>query len=250
MRGARLAVVAALLLAIGCSGSGDPTRPLVQRGVSYGPGLALDVYRPVRAIAPLPTIVLVHGGAFSAGSRADMADFAEALVGRGFAAVTIDYHLRPGGPWFPAHSLTAPGLVAAAATARADGLAAVRWLQANAAPYRIDPERIGVLGYSAGAITAIEMATHPPPRLWLVVSVEGAAIDQRALARSHPPMLLVHGNEDVVIPLRLAQATCAAAGRTGGCALERIDGMGHDYSARFRDVVGFVNAFLDRNQRA
>src|SRR5947207_319348 len=53
-----------------------------------------------------------------------------------------------------ATSGVAPDCYAAAVAAIHDAQAAVRWLRANAAQYRIDPNRIGVGGESAGAITA------------------------------------------------------------------------------------------------
>src|SRR6476661_6280377 len=111
-----VALVSALALAVtgACAGKDDPTRPPVQAGIEYRSGLHLDLYRPVRGIAPLRAVVLVHGGGFNSGDRADLAGLAEALAYRGYLTVSIDYRLSEGA-WFPAQELTDPGLAAAAA---------------------------------------------------------------------------------------------------------------------------------------
>jgi len=242
-----VAVVVSLVIAVtaACAGKNDPTRPPVETGIEYSPGLKLDLYRPIRGIAPLRAVVLVHGGGFTEGSRADLAGLAESLAYHGYVTASIDYRLSQGS-WFPAQDLTDPGLAAAAALARQDADAAVEWLRSNAKTYRVDPERIAIAGYSAGAITAIEVATHPPPAVWAGVSISGAAIDTPALAHPHPPLFLVHGDADDVIPSALADATCAAASDSGPCTVYHVDEVGHDVlsSNRFQDVVGQIDDFL------
>jgi dienelactone hydrolase len=247
MIGRRLAYAgAALVLAVtACAGKNDPTRPPVQAGIEYAPGLHLDLYRPVRGIAPLPAIVLVHGGGFNRGSRTDLAGLAESLAYHGYVTVSIDYRLSDG-TWFPAQALTDPGLAAAAARARQDAATAVEWLRSRAALYRVNPDRIAVAGFSAGAITAIEVATHAPPAVLAAVSIAGAAVDTAALAAPHPPLFLVNGDLDDVIPASLADATCLAAIAAGSCQVLHLDQVGHDVlsSPRAQDVVGEIADFL------
>ncbi|MBA3263524.1 MAG: alpha/beta hydrolase fold domain-containing protein [Thermoleophilaceae bacterium] len=48
--------------------------------------------------------------------------------------------------------------------AQHDAQAAVRWLRANAATYRIDPTRIAIGGGSAGAVTSLLVDWHPEDR--------------------------------------------------------------------------------------
>jgi acetyl esterase/lipase len=237
--------VAALLLAAACAGKDDPTRPPALAGISFAPDLQLDLYRPLRATRPMPVIVLLHGGGFVDGARADMAQLAEALAYRGYASAAIDYHLSQGS-WFPTQELTDPGLMAAAALARQDAATAVDWLRANAGTYRLDPGRVAVAGYSAGGITALELATHPPPAVWAAASISGAAIDMTAAAAPHPPLLLVHGELDDVVPQTLADTTCQAAVAGGECEVHPVEGIGHDImtSVKFQDVVGAIDTFL------
>ena len=96
--------------------------------------LAADVYRP-QGPGPFPAMLVVHGGAWRMGARADLAAIAEALAQHGYTAVAIDYRLAPAHK-FPAQIY--------------DCQAAVRWIRSHAVQLKIDPARIGGFGYSAG----------------------------------------------------------------------------------------------------
>ncbi len=110
--------------------------------VSYGEvyadrssgSLKADVYLP-EGDGPFPGVVLVHGGAWYMGSRHNMAWCARRLARVGFTAVSISYRLAPEHK-FPAQL--------------EDCKSAVRWMRANAERLKMDPERIGGFGYSAG----------------------------------------------------------------------------------------------------
>ncbi|MEX2187057.1 MAG: alpha/beta hydrolase [Pirellulales bacterium] len=108
------------------------------RGVTYsspgGAALKAEVYTP-KGAGPFPGVLVVHGGAWRTGSRVHMSRAAERLAERGYAAVAIDYRLAPKHP-YPAQI--------------EDCQAAVRWMRSSAKKYRIDTERIGGYGYSAG----------------------------------------------------------------------------------------------------
>ncbi len=110
--------------------------------------LTLDIYLP-DAPAPAkpakenrPVIVWIHGGGWSAGSKANCP--AAVFVPAGFAAVSIDYRLTPLAP-FPAQIH--------------DCKAAVRWVRAHAAEYGFDPDHVGVWGGSAGGHLAALLGT-------------------------------------------------------------------------------------------
>lgn len=110
-----------------------------ETGMEYSnPGethLQLNMARPKSGSGPFPTILCIHGGGFRAGNRESYDGLCIRLAERGFAAVTITYRLAPEHK-FPA--------------AVHDTKAAVRWLRANAGKYKLDPNRIGVTGGSAG----------------------------------------------------------------------------------------------------
>ena len=104
---------------------------------------AMDLYIPEGA-GPFPVVVLVHGGGFFTGDKQAVASSAEYLVTQGIAAASINYRLSSEAT-FPA--------------AIHDCKAAVRFLRANAATYRLDPDRIGSWGESAGANLASMLGT-------------------------------------------------------------------------------------------
>lgn len=114
-----------------------------ESGIEYakpdGQALQLDLARPAEGEGPFPAVVCIHGGGFREGDLSEYGGLISALAERGYVAVTITYRLAPDHP-FPA--------------AVQDCKAAVRWLRANAKKYNIDPERIGVMGGSAGGTLA------------------------------------------------------------------------------------------------
>jgi acetyl esterase/lipase len=96
--------------------------------------LLLDLYLPEKkADAPLPVIVGIHGGGWSAGNKEGAQGVR--LSGRGYAVACIMYRLS-GEAIFPAQI--------------EDCKAAVRWLRAHAKEYNLDASRFGAIGHSAG----------------------------------------------------------------------------------------------------
>lgn len=111
----------------------------VRRGLVYarpgGEALAADAWIP-EGRGPFPAVLLVHGGGWSGGKRADMDSIAKRLARRGFCVLNVDYRLAP------AHRYPA---------ALEDLRAALKWLRAHAGEIKADPARVGAWGYSAGA---------------------------------------------------------------------------------------------------
>jgi acetyl esterase/lipase len=100
-----------------------------------GEAVQLDLARPKSGDGPFPAVICIHGGGFRAGDRYGYDPLCLRLAEKGYVAVTIEYRLAPKHP-FPA--------------AIHDVKAAVRWVRANAKKYHINPDRIGVMGGSAG----------------------------------------------------------------------------------------------------
>jgi acetyl esterase/lipase len=110
--------------------------------MQYADGLMLDFYRPV-ANSPRPCVVVIHGGSWVSGNRLDDGTkrwLNDWLAGLGYAVASIDYRLSPEFQW-PAQ--------------RDDLLAAIGYLRDHAAALGIDPDRLVLLGRSAGG----QMAT-------------------------------------------------------------------------------------------
>jgi len=117
------------------------------RNVAFGPGprQRLDVYAPHRDKddAPAPVAVFFYGGSWDTGRRQDYNWVGQALASRGFVTVVPDYGLYP--------QVRYPGFLE-------DGARAVRWAQDHAAEFGGDPERIVLVGHSAGAYNAAMIA--------------------------------------------------------------------------------------------
>ncbi len=97
----------------------------------------LDLMLPSeRPDAPLPVVVFIHGGAWRGGDKRGAWKRIIPLVESGnYAAVSVAYRLSGEAKW--------PSQIH-------DCKAAVRWIRANAARHRLNPDRIGVWGSSAG----------------------------------------------------------------------------------------------------
>ncbi|HEV3344532.1 MAG TPA: alpha/beta hydrolase fold domain-containing protein [Pirellulales bacterium] len=94
---------------------------------------------------PLPVIVYIHGGAWRGGSKREGIAFLNPSVAGGkYVGATIDYRLSQEAAW--------PAQIH-------DCKAAVRWLRRNAKKYNLDPQRIGVIGASAGGHLAAMLGT-------------------------------------------------------------------------------------------
>ncbi|MGV3484756.1 MAG: alpha/beta hydrolase fold domain-containing protein [Planctomycetaceae bacterium] len=108
--------------------------------------LMCDVYSPP-SLEPgqaVPAVLVIHGGAWSTGSKRMMAGYAMQLAQVGTVAVAINYRLAPGSK-FP--------------TQLDDVRDALIWISDHAAEYSIDTDRIGIFGYSAGGHLACMIAT-------------------------------------------------------------------------------------------
>jgi acetyl esterase/lipase len=105
--------------------------------------LWMDLYRPTRQDAPLPGVIVVHGGSWQSGDRQQLSDLNRYLAARGYLVASIDYRLAPGAT-FPAQ--------------REDVFTAIRYLKDHARQIGMDPDRIVLLGRSAGGQIALSVA--------------------------------------------------------------------------------------------
>jgi acetyl esterase/lipase len=114
-----------------------------------------------------PAIISVHGGRWRAGNRADASSIKVAQWAEfGFFAISIDYRLVGGSP------APAPQL---------DLLCAIRWVHAHANEYNIDPERVYLIGQSAGGQMVSLIATAGEAGFPRVGGWEKARTDVRAV---------------------------------------------------------------------
>lgn len=116
--------------------------------------LYLDVYEPSGDVeVNRPLVVLIHGGAFAAGSKNDpnVEYVCVELAQRGYVVSSIQYRLGVSVP----NQLNFGKAILRAVQ---DAKAAVRYLKDNKATYNIDETRVAVGGFSAGGVTAVHYA--------------------------------------------------------------------------------------------
>ena len=236
-----------------------------------GVKLKADVYQPA-GDGPYPGVLLVHGGAWRAGNKLLATALARRLAGAGYSVMAIDYRLAPEHK-FPAQL--------------EDCQAALAWMVANAGQYKIDVERIGGCGYSAGghlvALMAASAAADDPQagRLRAVVA-GGAPCDFRVMPprsdvlaywlggsraqmpkayetaspRVHvsaddPPMFFYHGQKDRLVPYIGAVAMVASLREAGVPAeFHLVPGAGHVEAYFDAAAVDKGIEFLDRHLKA
>ncbi|MES0874770.1 alpha/beta hydrolase [Sinimarinibacterium thermocellulolyticum] len=285
----RMAVLGLVALSISACGSrhfGQPDTPAppplrtaytIERDLVYTPPdwpqrLLADVYRPEGA-GPHPAVLLIHGGAWKRGDRAQVERLAERIAARGFVVVNITYRL------VPAHIYPAQ---------LHDVQQALRWMRDEGARHGIDPARIATFGYSAGghlaalaghvandaelgdprtrvqAIVAggtpADLTLYPGGRL--VPAFLGGTRDRiperfrEASPAFHvdaedPPVFIYHATLDQLVPLEQAERYKSALDAAGVVnELFLIRGHGH-ISGFFADGAAVEAAlrFLDRHLR-
>jgi acetyl esterase/lipase len=168
----RLTALAAVILTLGPSmANAQPSAPVVTRtdviyGRVEGAALLANIAYP-DGPSLKPAIISVHGGRWRAGNRADASSIKVAQWAEfGYFAMSIDYRLVGGSP------APAPQL---------DLLCAIRWLHAHAEEYRIDPERVYLIGQSAGGQMVSLVATAGEAGFPRVGGWQNARTDVRAV---------------------------------------------------------------------
>lgn len=211
-----------------------------------------DLYSPLKKPEGkrLAAVLVIHGGGFNDGdkARAREINIARNLALNGYLAMSINYKLRR-----MKDQVTWPQSVHDAKTA-------VRWLRKNAEELEIDPERIGVIGCSAGGNLAAMLATTGPadgldpggPYAGFPAAVKCAVDfygavdlinyhDMKMFAKTREeapelyqkgspvsyvdandaPTLIVHGTADETVPLSQSE-TLAAAFKAAGVEHELV----------------------------
>jgi acetyl esterase/lipase len=150
----------------------------------------MDICLPPAEAAPVPAVLMIHGGGWRSGSRSEQANQCAFLARQGVAAFIADYRLATGVP-----GTTWPAQFQ-------DVQLALRWVRAHAAKYGIDPARICAEGESAGAHLALMLGVVPgiangdmrailpaqSPHATCVIAISGPS-DLRDMALVNPPMI-------------------------------------------------------------
>ena len=243
----------------------------VEYATVAGIRLTLDVHVPDGA-GPFPTAILVHGGGWVAGDKAQYINYIfQPLTDAGFAWFSINYRLAPQFK-FPAD---------------ADDVAtAIRFIKANAAKYKVDTRRIALIGESAGGhlVSYVGAKNQADTRVAAVVSMYGIhdfvaaavawkplphelfdlfgieAVDAETasvlikaspvtyIKKDMPPFLLIHGSKDEDVPYEQSVEMCEKMKRAGArCELITVEGAPHgmDHWEPHPEFLWYKKALID-----
>ena len=117
----------------------------LKQNIPYASGSrhGLDVYQPAGAVTKRPVAVFFYGGSWEEGNKDDYRFVGAALANRGIVTIIPDYRVYP--------QVVFPAFLK-------DGAQAVRWAREHAAEFGGDPDRIVLVGHSAGAHIAAMLA--------------------------------------------------------------------------------------------
>ena len=223
------------------------TRDVVY-GQTMGPDgrpldLRIDIYEPAGdTTTSRPAMLWMHGGNFSGGDKSNMARFAEAMARRGYVSASVQYRLN-----------SDPNIGVRAEHAYLDLRAAVEWLADHAEEYGVDPGAIATGGYSAGAVTALNLAYGPDrgagDSAGVVAAVSLAGVQTTGTVEpGEAPALFFHAPDDSTVPYDAGRAVCdrvLAAGIV--CEFVTYEGVGHGLTGFHRDITRRTAEFLVAN---
>lgn len=264
----------ACLLSVSCTMVSTPGVKTVRNVVFTPP----DWPKPMKAhvdfpkgSGPHPAVLLLHGGGLTdSGGRWQMAGIASRLARRGYVVVNSTYRT------VPKYQHPVP---------LEDVREALRWMRSEAgAAHGIDPERIGVFGYSAGGYLVSLAALTEPMRADRVKAIVagGAPSDMIFYAegdlvpkylggrlyevpeafyeasptnfvnRNSPPMFIYYGGKDKLVrpehPLLMMETYRKAGAR---CEVRVLPRLGHISTFLFSskevdEAIGFLDGVLKR----
>lgn len=245
--------------------------------------LKLDLARPKEGAGPFPAVVCIHGGGWRAGDKSAYRRAIQTFAENGYVAVSVQYRFTPKSA-FPAQL--------------DDVKNAVRYLRTHAKQLKLDLQRIGATGGSAGghlslmlgatdakddlepdgdktistrvqAVASVagptdltQVNAFPEVVVGMLNDLAGVEEDQRAaalkraspityLTADDPPMLLVHGTKDNLVPYDQATEWIAACKKAKVPAeLITIEGGGHGGGgdpAAWRTANERILAFFDEH---
>jgi dienelactone hydrolase len=206
---------------------------------SGGKSIRLDCFLPSANGQRFPAVIGLHG---SGGGHASMADPASLLAEQGFTVYVLHYFDRTG-------------------TTEIDGLQTIfchfpAWVKTlwNAVSFvarhpQVDPERIGLLGFSLGAYLALS-ASAIDSRIHAVVEFYGGMPkEMRFFTRRLCPVLILHGEEDKTVPVEEAYHLQRILEKKQiAYEMQIYPGVGHGFSGEvWRDAGSRALAFLQKH---
>jgi acetyl esterase/lipase len=210
-----------------------------------GRELLCDIYRPSPQTTRRTAVIHLHGGGFRVGTKAG-ARLARPLAALGYTCVSASYRLLP--ETWPAQL--------------EDVKAAIRWARAHAGDLGVEPDKLALIGYSAGGYLALTasaeadtrvaacVAFYPPAQLSPAHPLGGPApVD--VMKPGYPPTMLLHGTADKTIAVD-ASVTLYNKLREVQAPVELhvVEGVTHifDTHNEFAEASAlWIDLFLDRH---
>jgi len=206
---------------------------------SGGREIACDAFVPSTPNGGLyPAVIGLHG---SAGGHATMADPAALLAAQGFAVYVVHYFDRTG------------------TTGVADQQTAVRnfpawgktvWdsISHIATRPEVDPQRIGLLGFSLGAYLALSVSAVDSRVKAVVEFFGGMPREMKLFIRRLCPTLILHGEIDPTVPVAEAyHLQQLLEKKSTPYEMQIYPGAGHGFSGEtWQDAKGRTLAFLQK----
>lgn len=106
--------------------------------------------------------------------------------------------------------------------------------------YNDNPSQVFLGGFSQGAAMSMHIGLEYKRRLGGVIAASGFLLDGTELIQKELDLLIIHGKEDEIIPLALAQMTYMRALKLPNVVYKVIDGLRHTINM---DVVSVVRQF-------
>ena len=189
-------------------------------------------------------MIFVHGGGFTGGDKKDLAGHAKLYSDGGFITASVNYRLAPASP---------------APAAQDDVTAALRWMKNGGGGRGLAVDKVILIGYSAGGTIAMMTALNSKSVVAAVISAAGVS-DIAELARSTPhanlkadlaaylngttsaaaspinqdfrgapPIFLIHGDKDNLVPIAQSVAMAEKLKAAGNKLLFKVvPGVGHE----------------------
>lgn len=234
--------------------------------------ILMDIFVPKGAPTPRPGVLILHGGGWAIGDRGYNRDMARFIASMGYTAATADYRLWPDGGIFPApvqDSLAAvkflrknaadygidPDHIAACGESAGGHLALLLALAKDHSVFEDD----SYPGVRSDVQAAIDI--YGPTQMtdlynqggWMIKKIGAgflgcppeecpekwsAASPITYVRADAPPVLILHGELDHVVPYTQADALATAIRNVGGkCMVAKVEGAEHGWGLKFNDVA-------------
>ncbi|MGA8154461.1 MAG: dienelactone hydrolase family protein [Terriglobales bacterium] len=201
--------------------------------------IRLDCFLPSANGQRFPAVIGLHG---SGGGHASMAEPASLLAGQGFAVYVLHYFDRTG-------------------TEEIDGMPTIfrhypAWMKTLwdavgfvAAQPQVDPERIGLLGFSLGAYLSLSAASIDSRVKAVVDFFGGLPKEMKFFMRRLCPVLILHGEQDKTVPVEEAYHLQQLLEKKQiPYEMQIYPGVGHGFSGEvWRDAGLRTLAFLNKH---